>query len=74
MGAIYAGGVACGLYTTNGPETNRFILQDSKANILVVDNDFSLHQVLPFRNQLPDLRKIIVMEGPVDKIHENVIT
>eukprot|EP00095_Tigriopus_kingsejongensis_P001784 maker-scaffold225_size250570-snap-gene-1.15 protein:Tk01784 transcript:maker-scaffold225_size250570-snap-gene-1.15-mRNA-1 annotation:"long-chain-fatty-acid-- ligase acsbg2-like isoform 1" len=73
VGAIYAGGIACGLYTTNGLETNKYILGDAKANILVVMNEEMLTQILPAKKDLPHLKAIIQMEGTVDEIYNQEV-
>lgn len=39
QGAVHAGGICAGLYPTNNAETNKFILEDCMANILVVEDE-----------------------------------
>lgn len=68
IGAIMAGGVAVGLYPTNSAETNKFIMADCEANILVVEDDKALGKLYEMRNELPNLKKIVQYIGePVDK-------
>ena len=61
-----------GLYPTNGPDVNKFILEDCKANILVVEDCKKLKAIEPFRNQLPHLKCIIVYDDKVPDGYEGV--
>lgn len=60
LGAVFAGGLATGVYTTNTPQAVFFQLKHSKANIAVVEDEAQLQKILPFRDQLPDLRAIVM--------------
>ncbi|XP_055353740.1 long-chain-fatty-acid--CoA ligase ACSBG2-like isoform X2 [Paramacrobiotus metropolitanus] len=72
IGAIYAGGIAVGIYTTNSPEACLFNAVDSRANIIVVEDDKQLQKILQIRDQLPLLKAIIQYIGtPVQK-YDNV--
>ena len=51
---------AAGLYPTNKADTNRFILEDSRANILVVEEEKTVKDILPHWKDLPHLKKIII--------------
>jgi len=42
LAAIYGGGIACGLYTTNNAGQCRYIINDCNARILVVENGILL--------------------------------
>ena len=63
-----------GLYLTNNAETNKFILDDCKANLLVVENQELLNRFQPYRKQLPHLKKIIVWDGDVSDSSDEVLT
>lgn len=63
LAAIYAGGLAVGIYTTNSAEAIQHNAYDSRANILVVENDAALQKVLKVRDQLPHLRAIVQYSG-----------
>ena len=52
LAAMYAGGFSCGLYPTNSPEMNKFIMNDAEANILVVEDDATLQKVLSVRDRV----------------------
>ena len=47
LGAILAGGVSTGLYPTNSAEMNKYIMNDSGANIFVVEDHATLKKMLP---------------------------
>jgi len=44
---------------------HRYVCQHSKANILVVENERQLEKVLPFKDELPDLKAIVQYTGTV---------
>ena len=54
-----------GLYPTNNAETNKFILEDCKANFLIVDDEKVLKAIYSSWDQLPCLKKIIKWGEPV---------
>ena len=63
-----------GLYATNSAETNKFILGDCKANILVVEEESTVEAIRPFWNDLPNLKKIIVWgEKKSDILYSNLV-
>lgn len=57
------------MYGTNNAEANKFILEDCKANILVVEEERTVNAILPYWDQLPHLKKIIIWG---DKVSETV--
>jgi long-chain-fatty-acid--CoA ligase ACSBG len=63
FGAIAAGGVAAGIYTTNTPDACKYISSHSKAKVIVVEGIFQLKKYYEISKDLPDL-KAIVMYGP----------
>ena len=50
---------AVGLYPTNSSSVNKFILQDCRANVLIVEEEKGVNKILAMKNELPDLKKII---------------
>uniref|UniRef100_A0A8C6MC01 Long-chain-fatty-acid--CoA ligase ACSBG2 n=1 Tax=Nothobranchius furzeri TaxID=105023 RepID=A0A8C6MC01_NOTFU len=46
IGTILAGGFAVGIYTTNSPEACQYVAENSKANIIVVENHKQLQKIL----------------------------
>ena len=63
LAAIFSGGFATGIYPTNGPDACKYILEHSKCNILVVEDQKQLDKVWSYRNELPDLKKIVQYSG-----------
>ncbi len=52
---------------------NKFILEDSRANILVVEEAKNVEKILEIKNELPDLKKIVQFIGTPDP-HPDVIS
>lgn len=63
IGAIFAGGIAAGIYTTNGPESCFYVADHSKARVIVVDSDEQLQKILQVRARLPHLRAVVLTMG-----------
>ena len=49
LAAVFAGGMAAGIYPTSSPDACRFIMEDCNANILVVEDDKQLAKFLDFK-------------------------
>ena len=62
MGAQAMGLIGVGLYPTASPEQVAFILQDSRARVLVVENQEQLDKALAVRAQCPLLQQIVVID------------
>ncbi len=63
MGAMAAGGVSVGIYTTNAAVECKYILEHSEARIYVVENEEQLDKALEVRGDLPHLQKIVVIDN-----------
>ncbi|XP_032380556.1 long-chain-fatty-acid--CoA ligase ACSBG1 [Etheostoma spectabile] len=63
VGAIMAGGTMTGIYATNSPEACQYVASDSKANIIVVENQQQLDKILQIRDSLPHLKAIVQYSG-----------
>ncbi|XP_061528355.1 long-chain-fatty-acid--CoA ligase ACSBG2-like [Phycodurus eques] len=63
VGSILAGGLATGIYATNGPQACCHVASDSQANILVVENQQQLDKILQVKDQLPHLKAIVQYKG-----------
>jgi len=59
VGAVFAGGITTGVYTSNTPDAVFYQLKHSKANIAVVEDDCQLQKVLAYREELPELQAIV---------------
>ncbi|XP_043283437.1 very long-chain-fatty-acid--CoA ligase bubblegum-like isoform X2 [Venturia canescens] len=68
IAAIYAGGFAAGIYTTNSAQACQFCAESSRANILVVEDAKQLEKILEIRHKLPHLKAIVQYDGiPTEK-------
>ena len=63
IGAIYAGGIPAGIYTTSSAEQCAWIASNCAARVAVVENAEQLKKFLSVRHTLPALRGIVVMHG-----------
>ncbi|CAK6951013.1 long-chain-fatty-acid--CoA ligase ACSBG1 isoform X2 [Scomber scombrus] len=72
VGAIMAGGIMTGIYATNAPEACQYVASDSKANIIVVENQKQLDKILQIRDRLPQLKAIVQYSGPVQEKISNL--
>ncbi|MDP9844616.1 AMP-dependent synthetase/ligase [Streptosporangium lutulentum] len=62
LGAVHAGAVSCSVYSTFAPEQVAFVAGDVKAKIAVLGGPADLARWEPVLDDLPELRKIIVLE------------
>lgn len=62
MGAQAMGLIGVGLYPTASAEQVAFILQDSGAKVLIVENQEQLDKALAVRGQCPELAHIVVVD------------
>ena len=68
LAAVFAGGMAAGIYPTNGAEACRHIMANCKANILVVEDAKQLEKFKAFRDELTDLKAVVQYTGtPTEK-------
>jgi len=67
IGAIHAGGVPAGIYTTSTAEQCQYIASHSEAAVAVVQNAEHLAKFLEIRDQLPTLKGIVIIEGSSDE-------
>lgn len=63
MAAIFAGGIPGGIYTTSSPEQCRYIAHHSQSVIAVVENESQLAKFKQIRQDLPELKAIVLMTG-----------
>lgn len=59
VAAIFAGGFANGLYLTNNDETNAYILNDCKANIVVCEDENAAGRVSALKGAIPTLKRVV---------------
>lgn len=60
FGAIAAGGIAAGIYTTNLPEACHYVSDHSKAKVVVVEGFKQLEKYAEISSRLPNLKAIVV--------------
>ena len=66
VGAIAAGGVPAGIYTTSSADQCRYIARHAEAAVAVVENREYLATFLEIWDDLPDLQAVVLMEGEPD--------
>ncbi len=73
MAITSAGAVVVPIYQTNSPEECLWVISDSGATAIVCEDDAQLAKIEEIRDQVPNLRTVIVMapvsgESPLDPI------
>ena len=76
VGTICAGGVSCGVYPTDSASQIEYIITNSKAKFLFVENEEQLDKFLAVRERVPSLKKVVIydMEGLRDFSDDMVMT
>ena len=75
IGAIFAGGIGCGIYATNSAEACAHILVDSRTRIVVVENKHQLDKVIECvqSGAVTGLLKIVQYTGRVQDDHDGLV-
>ena len=63
LGCVLAGGLAAGIYATNGADAARYVLDHSSAQLCFCDGAAQLEKIRKAAETLPKLKKIIVWGG-----------
>ncbi len=71
VGALSAGGITAGIYQTSTPDQAGYILEHSDAMIAVVENPAQWRKIRPALPTLPQLRRVVLMEGLADLPQED---
>ncbi len=66
MAATSAGLVVVPIYQTNSPEECLWVISDSGAVAIVVEDEAQLEKIVEIRDQVPNLRTVIVMDPGTD--------
>ncbi|XP_021133438.3 long-chain-fatty-acid--CoA ligase ACSBG1 isoform X4 [Anas platyrhynchos] len=74
VGAVFAGGIVTGIYTTNSPEACHYIAYDSKTNIMVVENRKQLDKIMQIWNRLPHLKAVVLYKDSIPERCPNLYT
>jgi long-subunit acyl-CoA synthetase (AMP-forming) len=72
LGAMSAGALPAGIYTTSTPEQSEYVAAHAEAAVAVLENPSYLARFLPAQRRLPKLRAIVLMEGEARE--EGVLT
>jgi long-chain acyl-CoA synthetase len=64
LGALLAGGTPLSIYNSSAPEQVGYLASHSRARIAVVDDIGFLERLLKVRDELPDLRTVVVVDDP----------
>ena len=62
LAAMTAGGVTCGVYSTNAPEQVAYVVGHSESRLLFVENEEQVDKVLQIYSQLEKLDKVVVWD------------
>jgi long-chain acyl-CoA synthetase len=66
MAATAAGAVVVPIYQTNSPEECLWVISDSGATSIVCENSEQLAKIVEIKDQVPNLRTVILMDAPAD--------
>jgi long-chain-fatty-acid--CoA ligase ACSBG len=69
IGAIFAGGMAAGIYTTNNAESTWYIAHHSKSRIAVAEDSEQVDKFISTKARLPALTHIVQYTGTVSAAH-----
>jgi long-subunit acyl-CoA synthetase (AMP-forming) len=72
VGAIMAGGMPAGIYTTSSPGQCQYITDHCDARVAFAENPEQARKFIEVRSDLPKLRHIVQMHGAPD--HESVMS
>ncbi len=64
MAATSAGLVVVPIYQTNSPEECLWVISDSEACAIVVEDESQLEKIVAIKDQVPNLRTVIIMDPP----------
>jgi len=64
--ALSIGATVVPIYQTNSPEECRYVLDNSDAKVVVVEDEEQLAKVREVRSQLPQLEHVVLMTGTAE--------
>ncbi|EDQ85947.1 uncharacterized protein MONBRDRAFT_38583 [Monosiga brevicollis MX1] len=67
LGAVFAGGFASGIYTTNGPESLQYVADHSRSQFLFVEDRKQLAKIKEVQDQLPTVKLVVMWGEPVEE-------
>jgi long-chain acyl-CoA synthetase len=63
LAAMLAGGAPAGIYTTNSPAEVKYIVEHAEAKLILLEDAGQWEKVAQVRDQLPDLKYVVMMRG-----------
>jgi long-chain acyl-CoA synthetase len=63
VGAMAAGAIPAGIYTTSSPSECAYILSHCEAPVVLVENEAQWQKIAAVRDELPHLRHVVTMRG-----------
>ncbi|HKY78124.1 MAG TPA: AMP-binding protein, partial [Acidimicrobiia bacterium] len=63
VGAMAAGAIPAGIYTTSSPQECAYILNHCEAPVILVENEAQWQKIAAVRDELPHLRHVVMMRG-----------
>lgn len=72
LGCVFAGGIGCGIYTTNSVESCEFILKDSNSQIVVVENKTQLDKIIALKSKF-NFKAIVQYTGVIDNNYDGLV-
>jgi long-chain acyl-CoA synthetase len=66
--ALMTGATVVPIYQTNSPEECAYVLENSDARVVVVENEEQLEKVRKVRAKLPKLEQVVMMVGDADDV------
>ena len=64
--ALTAGATVVPIYQTNSPEECQYVLENSDAKAVIVEDDEQLEKIRAVRDQVPNLEHVILMTGSAE--------
>src|SRR3954447_16106092 len=64
--ALSAGATVVPIYQTNSPEECQYVLENSDARVVIVEDSEQLDKIREVRDSLPKLEQIVLMVGEAD--------
>src|SRR6201992_1304338 len=66
--ALSIGATVVPIYQTNSPEECAYVLENSDAKVVVVEDDEQLDKIREVRAELPQLEQVVMMVGDADDV------
>ena len=73
LGAIFAGGLSCGIYLTNSAETVKYICHQAPLDLMVLQNELLLENLKRQEPQLCEVIKCFILMEPSKNVNNNSV-